>query len=291
MKKVNLKKYIPYLLWSLVSVVCILSYAFTTMQKKENTCKGVVINILDNGNYFLNENDVEQMISMKVAQPDGKLLNEINTAVLEKCISANPFVAKAQVFLTVDGLMHVKLEQRNPVLRIMNTNGESYYVDESGRFMPVSDKYSANVVVANGMIDARYSNKAIELKEFAPDDTSNKNQITEQLFAVAKYLQSDTTLNALIEQIYVNGNNEMEMIPRIGNHVILFGDAGDMREKFEKLKIFYIKGLNKVGWTNYETINLKFKNQVVTTFKKEESKQLVIEPPTTNPPTENQKPI
>jgi len=71
----------------------------------------------------------------------------------------------------------------------------------------------------------------------------------------------------MIEQLYINKKSEFELIPKIGNHTILFGDIKEMKDKFEKLIAFYKQGISKSGWNKYKTINLKFKNQVVCTKK------------------------
>ena len=39
------------------------------------------------------------------------------------------------------------------------------------------------------------------------------------------------------------------------------------QEKFEKLKTFYEKGLNQVGWNKYSRISLEFNNQIICTKK------------------------
>ena len=87
----------------------------------------------------------------------------------------------------------------------------------------------------------------------------------EQVYELAKFIVADTFWNAQAEQIYVNENQELELIPRIGNHRIVIGDAENLAEKFNRLMIFYTQGLNKTGWNNYSVINLKYRNQVVCT--------------------------
>ena len=44
-----------------------------------------------------------------------------------------------------------------------------------------------------------------------------------------------------------------------------------MKEKLEKLKVFYKEGLTKVGWDKYSVINLKYKGQVVCERKTAEA--------------------
>ncbi|MEP7169164.1 MAG: cell division protein FtsQ, partial [Bacteroidota bacterium] len=78
-------------------------------------------------------------------------------------------------------------------------------------------------------------------------------------------IANDAFWNAQVEQIYVTEQSEIELIPRVGNHRIILGDASQLDEKFNKLMIFYKQGLNNTGWNNYNTINLKFTNQVVCT--------------------------
>lgn len=275
----KVKKYIPYLLWSLLGCAVIASVAFVSVKQSDVVCNAIEISISDdNGNYFIENTDVLQMLNSKGKQPVGKPLHEINTALLETIINSNPYVANAEVFSTVDGKLHINIKQRNPVLRIINSEGENFYVDENAYLMPVSDKYTPDVIVANGNINERYTRRKIDEKVFVTNDTANKKLIIEQLFSIAKFLQHDSLANDLFTQIYVNENSELELIPRIGDQKILIGDAGDFNKKIEKLLVFYKKGLNKTGWTQYCTINLKYENQVVCT-KKGASKERSDEQP------------
>jgi cell division protein FtsQ len=65
----------------------------------------------------------------------------------------------------------------------------------------------------------------------------------------------------------VTANNEIILIPRIGDHEVELGTLDDYPIKLAKLKMFYLHGLNKIGWGDYKSISLKFKNQVVCTKK------------------------
>ena len=69
---------------------------------------------------------------------------------LEYILVRNSVIKSAQVYYTLDGYFHVEITQRKPVLRIMS--GEGYYVDEDGKIMPLSRKYTSRVVVATGNI-------------------------------------------------------------------------------------------------------------------------------------------
>ena len=76
-------------------------------------------------------------------------------------------------------------------------------------------------------------------------------------------MEGDTLWREQIEQLYVNQQNEIEMVPRVGNHKIVLGGADSLETKFMNLLAFYKKAIPAVGWDAYKTINIKYANQVV----------------------------
>ena len=83
------------------------------------------------------------------------------------------------------------------------------------------------------------------------------------LFYLTNVIRHDKFWNAQVEQIYIEPNQDIVLIPRVGDHKIIFGDTSNALEKFENLLVFYQKALPKVGWQTYHTINVKFKGQLV----------------------------
>ena len=60
----------------------------------------------------------------------------------------------------------------------------------------------------------------------------------------------------------------MELIPRVGKQTILLGSVEDYETKFDNLMRVYKDVFSKTGWTMYDTVSLKFKDQVVCTRRK-----------------------
>lgn len=238
---------------------------FTKQKQKEKTCESLKI-LIDhsNGNTFINEEDIFQMVYHEVDTMVGKPLNEINTAHLEHKINNHPVVQNSEVYKTLDGKVIIEVSQRTPIVRIFSFNGDSYYIDNNAKIMPPSSKYTANLMVVSGFVFEDYiSASQIDIK----GELKNKKgtSLITDIFKMAEYIKNDPLWSAQIEQLYVNKDFEIELIPRIGNHRIVFGDAASIKEKFDKLKIFYKEGLDKTGWNEYSVINLKFANQVVCT--------------------------
>lgn len=58
----------------------------------------------------------------------------------------------------------------------------------------------------------------------------------------------------------------LELIPRAGDHTVLLGVLdGTEKERLEKLRLFYVKGLNHEGWDEYAYIDIEYKDQIVCT--------------------------
>jgi cell division protein FtsQ len=221
----------------------------------------------DDDLYFLDNNDVVQLLYNRGDSIVGRTKAKINVPAIERIINSHEDVANAEVSATIDGKLKIRVTQRKPIIRIMNMLGESYYIDDEGKLMMLSDKYTANVLLANGTIYESFARNYTR----PVTDTIKGKSITPmlcKLFVMAKYIHRSKFWNAQIQQIYVNQNKELELVPMVGDQKIIFGDTTDMAEKFEKLHTFYLQGLNTTGsWNKYSVINLKYKNQIVCTKK------------------------
>ena len=82
-------------------------------------------------------------------------------------------------------------------------------------------------------------------------------------------VEKDDFWRSEIVQIVVakgpDGAPEIELVPRMGSHTVIFGSPDDAEEKLAKLLTFYRRGLRNIGWEEYRTINVKYKEQVVCT--------------------------
>lgn len=247
-------------LWVLMVCGVVVSLAFVNKQESYTKCKSVDINIQPKNELLF----IDREMVLKVIHPQGiekeivgKKILELNTPLIEQKLNHNDFVKKAEVYTDMNGAMEIKIVQRRPILRILKNDGISFYIDETGRKMPVSEAFTAHVPIASGNIFEVYKTR----------DTM-VTTVGVELTKIATYVDKEAFWKAQIEQIFVTAESEFLLIPKIGNHTIVFGTGENMEEKFEKLLVFYKEGLSRVGWEKYSTINLKYKDQVVCTKNK-----------------------
>lgn len=265
-----MKRIIQISIWALLIAGLFTSLAFVKKEQDKSICKSLEINIKNDGNsFFVERSDITRLLNEHGTPVVNQPYSSIKIDELEKTLSNHPAVANAEVYEAVNGDVKIDIEQRKPIIRIFNVTNESYYIDETGRLMPLSDKYTEKVLIANGNILEPYSFRYNYTINQVKQDTSLRSKtILDELFDLATFIKADTFWNAQIEQIYVNEEKDFELVPRVGDQKIIFGDANDMAEKFNKLIVFYKEGLNVTDkWNAYSTINLKFKNQIVCTKK------------------------
>ena len=77
-----------------------------------------------------------------------------------------------------------------------------------------------------------------------------------------------------VEQLNVLADGSVEMIPRVGNHIVYLGQPTHLNEKFTRLEKFYRYGLSKAGWNKYSYINIEFNNQIICKKRAKTKQQL-----------------
>lgn len=232
----------PYILFIGLFVYLIIVLTFVSAKLGEVKCKGVQVVVDDTGeNAFIDEDDVLQLIKRNYGELKNVNVVDIDKDSMECVLVRNSVIKSAQVYYSLDGYFHVEITQRKPVLRVMS--GEGYYVDEDGKVMPLSGKYTSRVVVATGNI--------------------SRNFACNGLYPFVMGLKNDGFWDALIEQIVVANGNEVILIPKVGNFRIVVGELENVEKKMENLRLFLQEGIALKGWNVYKEINLKFENQIV----------------------------
>lgn len=230
-----------------------------------NSCKRIEI-ILDNTSEgFISENEVRELILSGNDSLIGHEISEINIESIEAALRANPYILSARTYLTLDGTLKVEIDRRTAIARVQNIFNSIFYISDDGRLMPVKDSNAQMLLFVNGNITELYWQEK-NLKTIADtisSDTLRQLPVLNKLYYLAKYICSDEFLNAQVQQIYVESQNNFILVPEVGKHIIIFGDINDMDQKFKKLKIFYRKAQFFEVWDKYDTINLKYKDQVI----------------------------
>ncbi len=243
--------------------LCLAAYIVVAVCKfhsdgsNEPICRGVSITITDgSAKGFIDEQEVRARLAAADLDPQGVALRAVSCREIEETLAATPFVNTVECYTTIDGMVNINLTQLLPVVRIMANNDDDFYVDDKDCIMPISN-FTSNIIVATGNINTIFA--------------------TTYLSPLARALTNDTFCRNLFQQINVADDESIELIPQVGNSVIVLGQlpqgsdkkeqdkmiADYIQQKMNVLKQFYKYGLPAAGWNNYSVINLAYDNQIV----------------------------
>jgi cell division protein FtsQ len=262
-----MKNYKVILSWLGILLYLFIALSFVNKKEKMALCNTIKVNIADSlDNKFIVEQDILDFINEQNLKVRGYSLKDINTHQLEEMVIKFPAVKNVECYKTIEGTLAINLNQRKPIVRVMDAKNNSYYIDNDGYILPLSNQYTAHVIVANGKIpEIDFRNKKVNVLDAGKNGRHKELLKLKDIYLFSKHISNDDFWKAQFVQLYVNSDNEYELIPRVGAHIILLGKMEDFEYKLKKLKALYFKGLNKEGWNNYERINLKYSNQVVCT--------------------------
>lgn len=236
----------------------VMASAFIAGKEREQRCQSISVAIADaDERSFVSVDDVKSILLNGNQRLIGEPLHKINVFKLEELLSSKSLIAEADVFFNIDGELNVTVHQRKAVVRI-DTQGTGFYIDESGFVFPLTKSYTDNVPIVTGSVPLPF---AIGYKGEIPD--SNNTVFLKKMLTFALFIRDNPFWEAMVEQINVVSENNVEIITRTGSQVVTLGTLDDYEYKLHKLEIFYKKAMPTVGWSKYRSINLAYGNQVI----------------------------
>lgn len=234
---------------SILSVVLIAGYlAFSLMgmtDRHEDTriCQGVDLHITDSLHFdMIDEEMILSLLKEKMLDPVGKPFDRVDVMAIESALAQHPLVGSAQCYKTGGDKVRINLSSKIPMVRVLNSYGQDFYVDSRGEIL-TQHSLAVQLPVATGYIDRRFA--------------------SEDLLKVVRAIDDSEFWKAQVEQIDVTKEGQIQLVPRVGDHLLVLGTADDVESKLDRLMNFYEKGLDNVGWNKYRTISVAYDNQVV----------------------------
>jgi len=249
-------------LWLMVTAAVGYAVYYLNDQHRQTRCKGTDISVYSHDGVALTDSaDIMRIVQSTVDSLSDKSLREIPLENIESRLRENPFIKNADAMITFGGYLKIRVKPYNPIVRILPEHHNSFFIDEKGILLPAGAGATAHVPPASGNIKIRVPDSLIH--QNVQIKTLTGFPVLKEIFNLATQIRSNEFLDAQIDQIYVNPAGEYELIPKIGNHVILLGDLKNLNNKLLKLEAFYRQAMPATDWDKYKSINLKYRNQVV----------------------------
>jgi len=200
---------------------------------------------------ILTAEDLKQMLADAHIEVIGQKIKEVNLEPISAILEKNPYVEEVNFIHFANNKLLIDYTLKDIVLHVYNDKGEQYFVDSKGRLLPFTNKMTDYLPVANGNIRQSYRPGATIQKDLRP------------IFAISQEINKDEFCKAQFQQLYLNENNQVELVSSVGHHIVLFGDEENAAEKLQNLKHVYQDGLSHLGFERYAQLDVRFKNRVI----------------------------
>jgi len=253
-KRINIR-------WKAVGRACLGMFALTgilllmaLIHEKDAAQRCISMRVVVEGREtFVDQQDISERVASRFGNVVGRPLNQIPVQQMEESLDELPYVASAEVYTDMDGVLRVSVRQREVILRVISHSGAEYYIDTKGVKVPLTPKYVPHVPVASGYIAEGYG-KALD---------SIRTPLLRDLAEIAGHTRGDALWSGQIVQLYVNQDRDIEIVPRVGTQLLLLGDARNLRGKLDRLEVFYREILPKVGSDAYRRVSVKYEGQII----------------------------
>ena len=235
--------------WNVIKSVLLLGlvvflYAFSSHKNNSRMVSKVAVQFTGNENVYITTEMVNKLLIQNQEHLYILPKDNLDLKEMEMVLESDDMVKSAQVYLTVNGEVSAKVEQRRPIARVQTAS--IFYIDEDGLAMPLSPQHSARVPLVTGIIE---------------------NEQLDAVYSMALKIDQDPFLKTYITEIHQNKTKEIRLKMRLLNFEIEVGSLDRLDEKMKNLKAFYQKAKKDKMLDIYKSVNLQFKNQVVCTKK------------------------
>ncbi|HTO37374.1 MAG TPA: hypothetical protein VL021_03040 [Brumimicrobium sp.] len=258
---------IAFFIFLFIGTVFILISANISTSKQVLT-KPVIDLTVQDGISLLTETELLDELRVKQLIKEGMSKADVNLSEIENYVRNMNEVLTADVYMDLDTNWHIDVVTRRPVARVVTRGNKDFYIDNEFNLMKLSPYSKPRVLVFTGL--ESLLGTGFEYSKIINNDSLKTNLKLDQIYRISNYVCNDAFYDAQIVQVHYTKNDGFVLIPRVGDNKIIFGSANSdemVSNKFEKLTTFYDEVIPYEGWDKYESINLKFKGQIVAKKK------------------------
>jgi cell division protein FtsQ len=202
----------------------------------------------------MDEKEILQIIHEQGVK-EGLPIGDVNLNALEKYLQTIRWVKNVELFLDNTQTLQVKIEQRIPIARIFTASGSSFYIDKEGLQLPLKQLTVLRLPV--------FTNFPSDQEKLSKPDSLLLNDILH----FTKAVETDSFFMAQTAQVNIATNGDFELVPSVGDHIVLIGSVENIEDKLNRLYTFYKKVWVQSGLNAYQVIDCRFDNQIVALKK------------------------
>lgn len=232
---------IYFVLTVVMTVYLVISLSVANSMAEAAPCKGIVYEVLSKST-FVNAEAVDRDLGGLQKKSRNMSMNDISLKDIEERLSKLSVIENVNCYRLNNDQIKIDIEPMTPLARVFESD-RSYYINREGKELTANAIYKIDVPVIIGTFKAKTR----------PVD----------LVPLIDKINGDSIKNQLVTAFKIEKDGDIILIPSIVGHVINFGDASKIDDKFERITAFYRDVMPVKGWNYYDTISVKFSGQVI----------------------------
>lgn len=255
-----MKKFVKYAIalaaTALLAFLMILIWKGNSRDHSLRTCEGLSVEFGEEHN-FVTRDDIKAYLDEEYGAYIGQRVDSVDLHKVEAILDRRSAVLKSEAWITPDNIMHVKISQREPVVRFQ-TATDGFYADEKGFLFPLQENFTSLVPIVDGNVPIQEKNGF----KGQPDKPEERLWLS-QVIEMVNYMEKSGIWADNISQITVDGKGDLVLIPREGSEKFIFGSPDQAQDKFRRIEEYYrsIAPLKEKGY--YTSVNVKYARQVI----------------------------
>lgn len=212
------------------------------------TCDAIDVQVIESpaSRNFVTADEVRRLLKEWGLDRTGVPMQSVDTRRMEENLEANSNIEHALAERLANGHVRLTVEPMQPVARIFDSCGRSYYINRQGKKLTANARYRLDVPVITG------------------DFPSGRSAVA--LLPLVERIARDSAWNAIVSHVAVEKRTgDVLLVPMIRGHVINIGDPDNLDDKLDRVMLMYHKVMPVKGWNYYDTISVKWAGQVVAT--------------------------
>lgn len=241
---------------------CVLAIAILAIvgmnrdKRRQLTCSGLKVEYADSYN-FVTDEDIEGYLKSEYGAYIGQRLDSVDLAKVERILGSKSAILKTEAYTTPDGMLNVKVFQREPAIRFQK-GGNGFYADEKGFLFPLQSNYTSQVAIIDGDVPLTFESGY----KGEPVTQAEKEWLV-KVIGMVRYIQNSKVWAQNISQISVTPGGDLVLVPRQGKEKFIFGQPVDIEDKFTRIGKYYTAIVPEKGEGYYSSVSVKYDGQIV----------------------------
>lgn len=234
----------------LLGLAVYIAVAMGTLSKppQEARCDTVEVNFLSETPIrSVDRAELLQLLRHRGLDPQGQRLCDIDEQLIENALRSHPLLKSCECYQTASGKVVIDVQQRIPILHVLNSQGDDFYVDSEGKALNPPPGEVFRLPVVTGQVP--------------------RAEADSLLAGLVRYFCEKGAWADSVEQVAVLPDGTLELALEGEDFLVYLGKTQEVGRKMEHFAKFYNRALQRIGTNKYARISLEFNNQIICTLR------------------------